>query len=546
MEIIIKEDEYFDKIAPLNEILDSIPLLVNKIQKNYNELIESYKNYFVFPNEDYKNLVELIRTLKNQSNVDEEEYESLIQLLKDFSTKIKESSYENTIMSNIRENNNELKELNNKICSMQFNNLINKKLSTSNNLISFEQENNNTKDYETKFSYINDKPQTNNNENNYKISLTCSNEQCTGKVKFFCNKHCYKYFCENCKKKSDEEIYAHQFEEISEEEENQKINFINSFLYLLKFYVEKSDFIFKKCDKIKKSNYPILKDFDEFNSQIEFLSGIYNFQNRNDNNNKRHSDICEYIKNSIVKAFDLDIPILNIIDDNFEDSNGDDFLNLIKDEIKKPKNENSTNMNKLNKLNKIKLIIKNNYKKFFAHNSPRYDYLADYKNIINELIDKEIQITKEKLNSKYNFIIPNLNNPISTKNIPYYDWFGIGLNYENIWKIEENEDNYNIPKAIAFYAFNNKMTSDEIKSKLSNIIMNKSLLKNHNLCINLYNSINAVEKNTGIIDFGNKKYYIALMARILPSKKRQSDKDIWILRPKEIEFISIMLKEIKI
>ena len=386
MEIIIKKDEYFDKIA-LNDILDSIPLLVNKIQKNYNELIKSYKNYFVFPNEDYKNIFELIRTLKNQSSVTEEEYESLTQQLKDFSTKIKESSYENTIMSNIRENNNELKELNNKICLMQFNNLINKKLSTSNNLTSFEQENNNTKDYEAKFPYINDKPQTNNNENNYKISLTCSNEQCTGKVKFFCNKHCYKYFCENCKKKSDEEIYAHQFEEISEEEENQKINFINSFLYLLKFYVEKSDFIFKKCDKIKKSNYPILKDFDEFNSQIEFLSGIYNFQNRNDNNNKRHSDICEYIKNSIVKAFELDIPILNIIDDNFEDSNGDDFLNLIKDEIKKPKNENSTNMNKLNK---IKIIIKNNYKKFFARNSLRYDYLADYKNIINELIDKEI------------------------------------------------------------------------------------------------------------------------------------------------------------
>ena len=543
MEIIIKEDEYFDKIAPLNEILDSISVLINKIQKNYNELNKYSRNYFVFPSKDFQNLSEFIRNLKNKSNVDEEEYESLIQLLKDFSTKIKESSYENTIMSNIRENNNELKELNNKICLMQFNNLINKKLSTSNNLDVFDQDNNTTKDYETYFPYINEKPQINNNENNYKISLTCSNEQCKGKVKYFCNKHCYKYFCENCKKKSDEEIYAHQFEEISEEEENQKINFINSFLYLLKFYVEKSDFIFKKCDKIKKSNYPILKDFDEFNSQIEFLSGIYNFQNRNDNNNKRHSDICEYIKNSIVKAFELDIPILNIIDDNFEDSYGDENL-IIKEKIDLD-SENLSNMNKLNKLNKIKLIIKNNYKKFFAHNSPRYDYLADYKNIINELIDKEIQITKEKLNSKYNFIIPNLN-PTFTKNIPYYNWFGIGLNYENIWKIEENEDNYNIPKAIAFYGFNNKMTSDEIKSKLSNIIMNKSLLKDHNMCINVYNSINAVEKNTGIIDFGNKKYYIALMARILPSKKRQSDNDKWILRPKEIEFISIMLKEIKI
>ena len=540
MEIIIKEDEYFDKIAPLNEILDSISVLINKIQKNYNELNKYSRNYFVFPIKDFQNLSEFIRNLKNKSNVDEEEYESLIQLLKDFSTKIKESSYENKIMSNIRDNNYELKELNNKIYSMHFNNFINKKLSTSKNLNVFDQDNNTTKDYETYFPYINEKPQINNNENNYKISLTCSNEQCKGKVKYFCNKHCYKYFCESCKKESDEEFYVHQFIDISEDEEKeiQKINFINCFLSLLKTYVEKSDYIFKEGDKIKKSNYPILKNFDEFNSQIEFLNGIYNFQNKNDNNNKRH--ICESIKNSIVKAFELDIPILNIIDDEFNDSYGDENL-IIKEKI----DLDSENLSNMNKLNKIKLIIKNNYKKFFAHNSPRYDYLADYKNIINELIDKEIQITKEKLNSKYNFIIPNLNSTF-TKNMPYYDWFGIGLNYENIWKIEENEDNYNIPKAIAFYAFNNKMTSDEIKSKLSNIIMNKSLLKDHNMCINVYNSINAVEKNTGIIDFGNKKYYIALMARISPSKKRQLDNDKWILRPKEIEFISIMLKEIKI
>ena len=155
-------------------------------------------------------------------------------------------------MSNIRDNNYELKELKNKIYSMQVNNFINKKLSTSKNLNVFDQENNNTKDYETYFPYINDKSQTNNNENNYQISLTCSSEQCKGKVKYFCNKHCYKYFCEKCKNQIDEEFFVHQFEEIFEEEEIQKINFINSFLYLIKIYVEKSDYIFKADDKIKK------------------------------------------------------------------------------------------------------------------------------------------------------------------------------------------------------------------------------------------------------------------------------------------------------
>ena len=109
-----------------------------------------------------------------------------------------------------------------------------------------------------------------------------------------------------------------------------------------------------------------------------------------------------------------------------------------------------------------------------------------------------------------------------------------------------NEENSNIPKAIAFYGFNNKMTSDEIKLKLYNIIMNKSLKKIPNLCIYLYHNLSEVEKNTGVIDFGDKKYFIALMARILPNKKRQLNKDTWVVRPNEIEFISIMFKEIKV
>ena len=90
------------------------------------------------------------------------------------------------------------------------------------------------------------------------------------------------------------------------------------------------------------------------------------------------------------------------------------------------------------------------------------------------------------------------------------------------------------------------MTSDEIKSNLYDIIMNKSLKKNPNLCIYLYHNLSEVEKNTGVINFDNKKYYIALMARILPNKKRQLNKDTWVVRPNEIEFISIMFKEIKV
>lgn len=268
---------------------------------------------------------------------------------------------------------------------------------------------------------------------------------------------------------------------------------------------------------------------------MDFLSAVFGFElpNGNENNKNNDSNICEYIKNSIAKTFGLDISILAKIDNDFDEDE-----NFFIGEKKENENENNKD---LNKLNKIKLIIKNNYKKLFVNNIPKYDYLTEYKKIINELVINELHITKNKLNSKYNFIIPNLEQ-ISSNNL-LNNWFGVGLNYENIWKIEENENNSNIPKAIAFYGFNNKMSSDEIKLKLCNIIMNKSLLKNPNLCIYLYHNLNKIENNTGVIHFDNKKYYIALMARILPNKKRQLINETWAVRPNEIEFISIMFKE---
>ena len=495
MEIYINNDEYLSKTFPFHDILDSIKDRINKINDNYIELNKNYKNDFIFPINDYQKLNEFIDKIKNNgTNIHEEIYESINSKLKNFSQKIKESSYEKDVFNKIKENNSELIKLNNRIYRMQMNNMFKKNLDSSENI--FEQVNNNTKDYSKNF-YSSNNSLTNNTESNYQISLKCSSYDCGNSVKYICKNHCYKYFCEKCKNDFDEESYSHQFEEIYEEDENLKITFINSFLYLIKTYVEKSDNIFKDNNKI---NYPILKDFDKFDSQKDFLNAIFNYNNDNKKNNinKRNNYICDSIKNSIVKTFELDVPTLEIIDKNFDDM-------IINENLVIPgKNkEKQKNMNKLNKLDKM------------------------------------------KLNSKYNFIIPNLEQT-SINNISYYNWFGIGLNYENIWKIEENEENSNIPKAIAFYGFNNKMTSDEIKSKLCDIIMKKSLRENPNLCIYLYHNLNEVEKNTGVINFGNKKYYIALMARILPNKKRQLNKDTWVVRPNEIEFISIMFKEIKV
>ena len=186
--------------------------------------------------------------------------------------------------------------------------------------------------------------------------------------------------------------------------------------------------------------------------------------------------------------------------------------------------------------------------------------LYDFKKIQDELIIKQCKITKDKLNYKYNFIIPNLN--LNTKKggeiyFPPYGWFGIGLNIENKYNNREKD----IPKAIAYYGFNN-MKSRQIKIMLHIILMKNGLVPNLDLqpkCrfndkrkknkkvgtgIYLSPQINEIEQNTGIIYFKGKLYKVALMARVITEKIRQPDNIYWVLNPNEIEFIRIIFKEI--
>ena len=67
-----------------------------------------------------------------------------------------------------------------------------------------------------------------------------------------------------------------------------------------------------------------------------------------------------------------------------------------------------------------------------------------------------------------------------------------------------------------------------------------------NLTFHLYNNINIAEQKTGSIFYNNKKYKIALMARVLSNKIKQIDGDKWALRENDIEFIRIIFKEIMI
>ena len=318
--------------------------------------------------------------------------------MKDLAKKIKQTSYENELFNKIKENNDEIIDLKNKLYIMSVNDLLNKDLSTSKNLIDCQKEI--PDNYSENFSYINEI----NKENNYHNSLSCSNLNCENKVKFICKKHCYKYFCDSCKKNFDNDFNSHQFEEIDENKENLKIEFVNSFTKVFKIYTQKVDDVLKFNNEEKP--YPVLKS-QNGDDLIQFLNEIYNYQIVNDNQDNCFR-ICEPIKISLIKTFRLDIPIMEIIDDDFLE----DETNLI---IKKLKIKyNQTNDYNNNIQNKIKLIVRNellsNLKKI------KEDFPSS--NIKNQLINNQ------KFTQQANFMTNQFksNNQISpNNNMPFFN-----------------------------------------------------------------------------------------------------------------------------
>ena len=184
--------------------------------------------------------------------------------------------------------------------------------------------------------------------------------------------------------------------------------------------------------------------------------------------------------------------------------------------------------------------------------------MLEFKTLRDEFLIKQCKISKDKLKSKYNFIIPNLElEYIKGGEIyfPPYKWFGIGIDNKKIYK------NKNEQKALAYYGFKG-MNPRNIKMMINNIIMGKGFNIDYDLqpkCrffdkrkpkkyvgngIYLTPKINIIEKNTGIVYFNKKAYKIALMAQVLTDKIRQPDNDYWILDKDDIEIIRIIFKEI--
>ncbi len=200
---------------------------------------------------------------------------------------------------------------------------------------------------------------------------------------------------------------------------------------------------------------------------------------------------------------------------------------------------------------------------------PEIKKLYEYKLLIDGFIRKKCKIPGYKINYKYNFIIPNLtlinkrNNEIY--NAPY-GWWGVALNIndnynDNSWLNKDSKE-----WAICYYGFDygKHFDTDIICNILYNIIINNHFPdKNFNIkstCddirkkgkkigVGYYLSpyIDIAEKYSGIISFNNRRYKIALMAKVLISKiKEPEDRSFWVVDDKNnIRIYRILFKEFR-
>ena len=333
--------------------------------------------------------------------------------------------------------------------------------------------------------------------------------------------------------------------------ENLIFNSIKSVMEEIMNFIQSSD---SKMDKIKetKDDSSQFLEYYEDDSRIENAEKNFYDSNSHINNNQIN------IRNLSFKDSKMDLSEVNVEDE--VKSGDEDFV----EEAFHPYENIKEKYNYISYYANVLIKNESFNKESFGYlktTFPECELLYDFKKIKEELIIKQCKITKDKLDFRYNFIIPNLDlkrEKGGEKYYPPYGWFGIGLNIKNIYKNNKEE---NIEKANAYFEFKD-MNSRGIKIMLNNIIMgNKFNIDPYSQpkCrysdkrkngpkvgpgIYLSPNIKMIEQNTGIVYCNNKAYKIALMARVLSNKIRQPDDNDWVLNPIDIEFTRIIFKEI--
>ena len=377
------EDEkyYLDKIIQFLSLKEDI----DKIKSNCENINSKILNYIIFKNEDYNNIVEFINkfnnNFENHKKLESKEYDDFSNKFSNFLEKIKKIFEENEIYTKFKDINKNIKELPSKLNEISINCFDKVNESDSINMFDITDENKKSYNY---FSFINKDFKnlnniSNDNENQI-ISFACFD--CKNPQHYFCKNHCYQYFCKDCIKIFNN-INSHQFENIDDKKENSKVLFINSFINLFKVYCQIADKIFKLSQE--SIIYPILKNFNDINSQAEFLKDIYNFkfENYDSFDNNHQSGLCQPIKDALIKTFDLNILPKESIEDEYNFM--DEKLIIEEDNIKIKSNYVYKSYYS-NILVKNEMFMKEITKEYIDKNFKDFKFFLIYKNIINELI----------------------------------------------------------------------------------------------------------------------------------------------------------------
>ena len=302
--------------------LEEVKEDLKKIKAKYLYIYKNYLSYFVTPNAIYCKIVNTIKNISNEFEDDNKNYEEkcleyLPNEINYFSEKIQK---DNDIFNGIIDHNKDLL-----TCLDNLRKIIEDKSKIRDITPPIDLWSNiNEKKYDSFCSNEMNISKNSLGSDNYRISLKCN--CCSLRPFYFCNKHCYNYFCDCCKIKFDSysDICSHNFEQIDEDKERKKIEFVNSSIYLIKNICQITDKIFKLSDK--SIHYPFLNKDNDLFSQKEFLAEINNLNN-NYNLNQNKGGLCDLIKESLIWALKINKTPSENNDDNFLYSEDDSYLN---------------------------------------------------------------------------------------------------------------------------------------------------------------------------------------------------------------------------
>ena len=302
--------------------LEEVKEGLKKIKAKYLYIYKNYLSYFVDPNAIYCKIVNTIKNISNEFEDDNKNYEEkcleyLPNEINYFSEKIQK---DNDIFNGIIDHNKDLL-----TCLDNLRKIIEDKSKIRDITPPIDLWNNiNEKKYDSFCSNEMSISKNSLGSDNYRILLKCN--CCSLRPFYFCNKHCYNYFCDCCKIKFDSysDICSHNFEQIDEDKERKKIEFVNSSIYLIKNICQITDKIFKLSNK--SIHYPFLNKDNDLFSQKEFLAEINNLNN-NYNLNQNKGGLCDLIKESLIWALKINKTPSENNDDNFLYSEDDSYLN---------------------------------------------------------------------------------------------------------------------------------------------------------------------------------------------------------------------------